>query len=145
MTKSFARAITNGYKSGSQYPYDGYYKGCAKKHNKGSFKLTNYIYLYLPSCETVKQKLQIQPLSVAVDASGWGYITDDVIPYQTASWGNLNHAVLLMGYQENGGYPYWIIKNSWGPYWGDFGYRKLEYGPDGNNRGICMAVVYPTP
>jgi len=42
---------------------------------------------------------------------------------------NLNHAVLLLGWDDVGGY--WIIKNSWGKNWGSQGYGKIKYGISG--------------
>lgn len=78
------------------------------------------------------------PVAVLVKAdslsSPWG-------PYPSGSFpilgldvkcrGPVNHAVLLVGYgQECRGTkrvctPYWLLRNSWGPQWGDGGYFKV--------------------
>ena len=43
--------------------------------------------------------------------------------------GSPNHAVVIVGWDDNlcgdGG---WIVKNSWGPWWGDQGYFYIPYG-----------------
>ncbi|HNW97665.1 MAG TPA: C1 family peptidase [Bacteroidales bacterium] len=40
-----------------------------------------------------------------------------------------NHAVILVGWDDNGGTNgYWILRNSWSPLWGENGYMKIKYG-----------------
>jgi len=41
----------------------------------------------------------------------------------------LDHAVLLVGYDDTNSLPYWVIKNSWGPSYGEEGFfRVSQYG-----------------
>lgn len=47
------------------------------------------------------------------------------------------HAVLVVGYTPT----YWILKNSWGPGWGDDGYFYLPRGV--NACGLTNFMTYP--
>ncbi|XP_060755035.1 pro-cathepsin H [Neoarius graeffei] len=53
----------------------------------------------------------------------------------------VNHAVLAVGYAEENGTPYWIVKNSWGTSWGIDGYFYIERGS--NMCGLAACASYP--
>ncbi|XP_053128423.1 pro-cathepsin H [Hemicordylus capensis] len=89
---------------------------------------------------------QHNPVSFAFE------VTDDFMSYSTGVYSSthchttpdkVNHAVLAVGYGEENGTPYWIVKNSWGPRWGLDGYFYIERGK--NMCGLAACASYPIP
>ena len=59
------------------------------------------------------------------------------------------HAIVIVGWGEEKGTKYWIIRNSWGANWGDGGYFKIlrgenECGIEGNVFCLVPDFFYPT-
>merc|ERR1711936_940482 len=69
----------------------------------------------------------VGPLSVAVDASSWSFYGGGV--FDGCDYNRnieINHAVQLVGYGTESEGDFWLVRNSWGPNWGDNGYIKLK-------------------
>jgi cathepsin L len=87
---------------------------------------------------------EVGPVAVAIDAahsSFQRYKRGVYYEYQCSPQ-NLDHAVLAVGYGSEGGQDYYLVKNSWGTWWGDNGYIKMARNRN-NNCGIATKPSYP--
>eukprot|EP00418_Pyrodinium_bahamense_P023815 CAMPEP_0179133134 /NCGR_PEP_ID=MMETSP0796-20121207/63301_1 /TAXON_ID=73915 /ORGANISM="Pyrodinium bahamense, Strain pbaha01" /LENGTH=109 /DNA_ID=CAMNT_0020832091 /DNA_START=16 /DNA_END=342 /DNA_ORIENTATION=- len=72
------------------------------------------------------------PVAVSVDATNWfmyaGGIYSDRGFFSDGGNFNVNHAVTLMAYKkpEKASMGWWLIKNSWGSFWGEEGHIRVE-------------------
>lgn len=82
----------------------------------------------LPQSETkiAAQVYAHGPVSIGVDASSFQTYTGGILT--NCQDVQLDHAVLIVGYDDSNATPYWIIKNSWGVTWGEEGYIRVEKG-----------------
>jgi cathepsin X len=56
---------------------------------------------------------------------------------------DVTHEVSIVGFGEENGTPYWLIRNSWGTHWGIDGFMKLIRGK--NNLAIESDCAWATP
>ncbi|MCX4239813.1 C1 family peptidase [Paraliomyxa miuraensis] len=55
--------------------------------------------------------------------------------------GQTNHAVSLVGWDDKRGA--WLLRNSWGTWWGEDGYMWIKYGSNEVGKSAAWAVVEP--
>lgn len=107
-------------------------------------------YSFLTSPKNIAHKVKAEiyargPVATGVNAEPLvkyqgGIVTD------TKLWHMMvNHIVSIVGWglDEETGNEYWIVRNSWGQYWGEMGYFRILAGR--NSLGIEMEVAWATP
>jgi len=145
MDYAFTYIESNPLMLESDYPYTAREGTCKYDEAKGLGKVKGFKDVpqdghAAPQGAQLRAALKTGPVSVAVEAdqSVFQFYTSGVI---TEGCGEqLDHGVLAVGFGNDAGQDYFIVKNSWGPNWGDQGYLKIAPG----QCGITMAASYPT-
>jgi len=143
--------VRDGVQTGKDYPYVGYTLAkCHYVKSKSFMNDSGVAFLPEGDEETLKQVVaNFGPVSVGMIASldsFYRYYTgvyfDDKCPNDFLS---IDHGVLIVGYghDKESKLDYWIVKNSWGPEWGDGGYIKVARNRN-NTCGIATYAIIPT-
>lgn len=82
------------------------------------------------------------PVSAGIDADGLrGYVGGI---YKDTPDFEINHIVSIVGWgTADDGTKYWVVRNSWGQYWGEMGFFRIIRGV--NSLGIEDEVAWATP
>jgi len=130
-----------GYALDAQYPYIRETQEC-KQDIRRYADISGFIKITPGDEEEMKKIVYLNgPISVDVDARGFGYLKDGIYEWEGCATEQGNHIVTIVGYGSQDGRDYWIIKNSWGSDWGENGFGKIIRGK--NMCAIAMHADYP--
>jgi len=143
MDSAFKYVIANhGIDTESSYPYET--KGPLNcRYSTAHVGATITSYRDVPSGNEAKLEEFVAdaPTSVAIDASHQSFqlYSHGVYNEPACSSSQLDHGVLAIGYGEQSGKKFWLVKNSWGAGWGEAGYILMS--KDARNQcGIATAA-----
>ena len=131
----------------SEYPYtavEGPY--CKFDYTKGVNQIESYQSGKQDDEEYLRDMVgTIGVADVAIDASQYSFqlYTSGIYDEPACSTYLLNHAVGCVGYGSEGGVDYWIVRNSWGPGWGENGYIRMSRNKE-NQCGIAAEPLVVT-
>jgi len=140
---SFKYAVQYGMVSEKVYPYKEMKNKCAVPSNAVRTKITSFQfctnYSSAPNCsvDKVYSLLKSGPLAIGIDGSTIQLYKGGIF---TATCTSDTHAVVLVGYGVDTitKREYFIVRNSWGPNWGENGYIRVARN-DSNKRS-CFAT-----
>ncbi len=131
-----------------QYPYTSYYgveSECAVPTQSGSTpkaKISGYVKLPENNYHALMYAVATKgPVAVSVDASTWSSYKSGIFNGCNQTNPDINHAVVLVGYGEDSGQKYWLVRNSWSASWGEAGYIRLARFD--NEDEICGSDITP--
>lgn len=131
----------------SDYPYTAKDDACDKSaasHKAATFG--HFTYIERHNETKVLAALQNEgPISILVDAtSAWQHYTGGVLDQKSCgtTGSGIDHAVLAVGFDPSG--PAFIVKNSWGPSWGESGYMRLAFDENACNVAACFSYFVKT-
>ena len=127
---------SNGLCTEATYQYKGKDESCAESSCTAAVKCTSDAPVATGSSSGLMASIETAPTSVAIEADKlvFQFYTSGVLN-STKCGTNLDHGVLAVGYGTESGQAYYLVKNSWGPSWGDAGFLKIANNGDGD--GIC--------
>ena len=138
-----AYSDTQPVMSNATYPYKAEEQECAYDAGQGLVSANGYTLIDENRPELMQAALSHGPITVAIHAGAYffKFYKSGIFHHDCSS--DLDHAITLVGYvnENDGDLPYWIVRNSWGPDWGEDGYFRFAItGGD----GICGINIEPT-
>ncbi|KAL3274151.1 hypothetical protein HHI36_015565 [Cryptolaemus montrouzieri] len=139
MANAFNYVRDKGIETEDEYPYEGVQGECRQK--RIVFQIGGHIAVD-DNEEALRQAVAIRPVTVAICTTDKFQNYKSGIFYDDTCVSRINHAVVVVGYGSEKGQDFWIIKNSFGPDWGEEGYIRFARNTD-NNCGLTIYANYP--
>lgn len=144
--------LKHGAAKSSAYPYFARDGTCQDVHDSDRYCTPKKLYhLPLGSYDDLINALNEGPVAVGVNAGAWHAYQEGILSAKdcaTTKQSQINHGVVAVGWGEEDGTEYFILRNSWGTRWGESGHIRIERNSqtkasNDNACGILYLNSYP--
>lgn len=145
MDYAFEFILSNGgIDSDKDYKYTGRDGLCdLQKKNSHVVTIDDYEDVPYNNEAALLKAVASQPVSVAIEAGGRDFQLYSSGVFSGSCSVYLDHGVTAVGYGTDNGKDYWLVKNSWGQYWGENGFIRMQR-TTGRRYGICGILIEPS-
>jgi cathepsin F len=116
----------------SAYSYDAQDGTCQASKSKEKVFLSGWTPVSKDEDQIRAAVMKYGPLAIGINATWMQLYFGGISDPPTCNPAQLDHGVAIVGWGEEAGKPYWVIRNSWGPSWGEDGYYRII-----RNKGKC--------
>ncbi|XP_003559143.2 macrodontain-1 [Brachypodium distachyon] len=150
VAKAFIYISSTGLTSQEHYPYERSQGPCEAEMDTPVFaRISGFASVPPFDGDAMLRRVAVQPVA-AVIAVNENVLTGYTGGVFTGLCGSPTvwHAVTVVGYgthDDDGdgtSLNYWVVKNSWGPSWGEGGYIRISRD-EGGNDGLCRILFNP--
>ncbi|TVT96652.1 hypothetical protein EJB05_58122, partial [Eragrostis curvula] len=138
-----------GITAEAAYPYNAHQSNCSAYGKQVAATIRGFQYVPANNETALRLAVSQQPVSVALDGR-----SKEFKNYKSGIYGangatckvGVNHAMTVVGYgTDEQGTKYWLMKNSWGKYWGEDGYVRMarDVASDAGLCGLAVQASYP--
>lgn len=134
-----------------EYPYEAKKEQCHYNSTLSHVRVKGAIDLPKNETQMAQWLVENGPISIGLNAAAMQFYHGGVShPYKVLCRASkIDHGVLIVGFGQsdyptlNKTLPFWIVKNSWGPTWGERGYYRIYRGDNscGINSMASSAVL----
>mmetsp|Transcript_25 Transcript_25/g.59 ORF Transcript_25/g.59 Transcript_25/m.59 type:complete len:504 (-) Transcript_25:54-1565(-) len=148
MDFAFEFVEEHGLDTEKDYPYQGVQSVCdTARENRVVVTIDGHEDIPAGDEQEMVKAASKHPISVAIQANHQNFQLYTGGVFDDPECGTqLDHGVLVVGFGTSSeDQDYWIMKNSWGPLWGEEGYMKMAMGIEPSGIcGIAKMSSYPT-
>lgn len=136
-------STSTGLELESAYPYVASDGSCKADKSLMKVFLSSWVPVSTDEGDMALALMKYGPLAIGINAGPMQMYMGGIADPFFCSPAGLDHGVALVAFGEEGSKKYWVIKNSWGPEWGEDGYYRIVRGKGkcGMNRMVTSAIV----